>query len=334
MPKTPFSPNRMLMTKDEKLKFSKPSTRMQFKSSSSESSSDTSYSTSASLQSSVISEKLGAQNEHYMLERKVASVEPSIYGNMVEPIIEDNELEPIACSKKPSVCRESVEFQMDDTLLDPQPSSSKTAKDFCHISSPWLIGDSQLKATDNLPHIKEHSSRTKANKMVQKIVTKTKANKMINTAQKRRKAARPDNVKKSRDIIQRLDKRLEAIQSALQSMIRFSVDDQPQPAVVPCNASKRNPENLPEVARNALLAFEETLVQEFFDVVSQVFSVNTRLFTCLVVLLLISVVLWFYKEEVWGPSTEEARYQAKMRKSGPLLKCLIFLLRQLNVPIF
>ncbi|EDW24534.1 GL23347 [Drosophila persimilis] len=333
MPKTHFSPNRMLMTNDEKLKLSKPPTRMQFKSSSSESSSDTSYSTSASLQSSVISEKLGAQNDHYMLERKVTSVEPSIYGNVVEPIIEDNELEPIACSKKPSVCREKVEFQMDDTLLDPQPSSSKTAKDFCHISSPWLIGDSQLKATDNLPHIKEHS-RTKANKMVQKIVTKTKANIMINTAQKRRKAARPDNVKKSRDIIQRLDERLEAIQSALQSMIRFSVDDQPQPAVVPCDASKRNPENLPEVAPNDLLAFVETLVQEFCDVVSQVFSVNSCLFTCLVVLLLISIVLWFYKEEVWGFSTEEGRYQAKMRKSGPLLKCLIFLLRQLNVPIF
>ncbi|XP_017143320.2 uncharacterized protein LOC108156396 [Drosophila miranda] len=327
MPKSHFFPNRMLMKSDEQLKLSKPLTRMQFKSSSSESSSDTSYSTTASLQSSVISEKFEAENQHYMLKQKVTSLEPSIYGNMVEPIFKDNELEPIECSEKPSVCREKVEFQMDDTLLDPQPSSSKTARVFGHISSPYRhIGDSQLKATENLPHIKEHSSRKKANKMVQKMVTKTEANIMINMAQKRRKAARPENVKKSRHIIQRLDKRLEAIQSALQSMIRFSVDDQPQPAVVP--------ENLPEVAPNALLAFVGTLGQEFINRVSQVFVANTCLFTSLVVLLLISIVLWFYKEEVWGPSTEEGRYQAKMRKSGPVLKCLFFLLRQLNVPIF
>ncbi|XP_017135649.1 uncharacterized protein LOC108151511 isoform X1 [Drosophila miranda] len=143
-------------------------------------------------------------------------------------------------------------------------------------------------------------------------------------------------------MVYRLNKRLKEVLSEVKSIGRFAVDDQPQPlAVDTCDASERNLEHTAEVGSNALVPIADgqeerplatTFVQKVINLVSRL--IGSHIYTCLLVLFLIVIVLLFYKDEIWGPSTAEGRYQAKMQNSGPGLKILIFLLHQFDENFF
>ncbi|XP_041452112.1 uncharacterized protein LOC121405477 [Drosophila obscura] len=202
--------------------------------------------------------------------------------------------------------------------LDLYASTSKAA---CNCSAPnslpwpmgrkdWHgleldIGDSELRATADLPHIKESRNGKQSIQMKQKSVKKsgkksvkksvksvkksTKMQKMVinimkNMAKKRgRGTGRPEKGKPKN--VKRLDKGLKEVQSEVRSM---------SGAQLPRDASA--------VMHLAL----------------GVFGVN--IFTFMVAVFLLFIVLWLFSQQIWGPITEEERYRAKMRKSGVALK--------------
>ncbi|XP_034671038.1 uncharacterized protein LOC117903245 [Drosophila subobscura] len=79
---------------------------------------------------------------------------------------------------------------------------------------------------------------------------------------------------------------------------------------------------------DGLDALENT--EEMHSTEEQV-GVNVCLF--LVLLILINIGIWNFKDYIFGNSTEEERYQAKMRNSSASVKCWLFVLRHLHVPI-
>ncbi|BFG02502.1 uncharacterized protein DMAD_01993 [Drosophila madeirensis] len=108
-------------------------------------------------------------------------------------------------------------------------------------------------------------------------------------------------------IVHRLDTQLMAVQTELQAM-----SDDPEVALEPLVAAAVNTE----------------------EIHTSVELVHVNICLVLVLLVLVDIGIWIFKEDIFGPSTEEERYQAKMRKASTAVKCLLFVLRQLNVPIF